>query len=247
MQNSIYAIKRAALAAAIAAAVAFAAQAGELRMAQNGQPEPATPPALSEPAPAAPAPSLPPAPGTPAKKLPPIDGPLSDAFKGHALTPDEVASPPQPQFDLAALPFAARTMHQLLLEAAQAGAIEKLRPYAGVGDNMTLFSFGGVEGDPIEFLKSLSGDGEGYEILAIMQDVLQAGFVQLEAGTENEIFVWPYFHSMPIENLTPAQRVELYRLVTHDDYEDMKGFGAYNFYRVGITPDGRWQFFVAGD
>ncbi len=172
----------------------------------------------------------------------------TDTLKGHAITADEIgAAPPQPQFDLAALPFSARKMHELLLEAVKAGDIEKLRAYIGTGDNMTLLSFGGIEGDPIEFLKSLSGDGEGYEIMAILQDVLQAGFVKLEAGSENEIYIWPYFHSLPIDKLTPVQRVDLYRIVTHGDYEDMKGFGAYNFYRVGITPDGRWQFFVAGD
>ena len=38
-----------------------------------------------------------------------------------------------------------------------------------------------------------------------------------------------------------------FRLPTHGDFEDMKSFGAYNFYRVGITPQGRWRFFVAGD
>jgi hypothetical protein len=27
----------------------------------------------------------------------------------------------------------------------------------------------------------------------------------------------------------------------------MKNYGAYIFYRSGITPEGRWQFFVAGD
>jgi len=27
----------------------------------------------------------------------------------------------------------------------------------------------------------------------------------------------------------------------------MKAFGTYIFYRVGITPDGHWAFFVAGD
>jgi hypothetical protein len=169
-----------------------------------------------------------------------------DAMNGHAVQPGSQTSA-EPLFDLSVLPFPARKMHDLLLEAARTGDIEKLRPYAGTGENMTLFSFGGFDGDPIAFLKSLSGDGEGYETLAILQDVLQAGFVKLEAGTENEIYVWPYFHSVPIESLTPAQRVDLYRLVTHGDYEDMKAFGAYNFYRVGITPDGRWQFFVAGD
>jgi hypothetical protein len=52
---------------------------------------------------------------------------------------------------------------------------------------------------------------------------------------------------VPLDRLTPPQRVELFKIVTAGDYEDMKSYGAYIFYRVGITPDGRWQFFVAGD
>jgi hypothetical protein len=153
----------------------------------------------------------------------------------------------EPLFDLSLLPFPARKMRELLLEAAKSGDIEKLRPFIGSGDDKTLLSFGGLDGDPIDFLKSMSGDGEGFEILAILQDVLDAGFVHLEKGTENEIFVWPYFYAVPLGKLTPQQRVELYRLVTHGDFEDMLSFGSYNFYRVGITPEGRWQFFVAGD
>ena len=36
-------------------------------------------------------------------------------------------------------------------------------------------------------------------------------------------------------------------IVTAGDFDDMKQFGAYIFYRVGITPAGQWTFFVAGD
>ena len=43
------------------------------------------------------------------------------------------------------------------------------------------------------------------------------------------------------------QRVELFKIVTAGDFDDMKQFGAYIFYRVGITPAGQWTFFVAGD
>jgi hypothetical protein len=41
--------------------------------------------------------------------------------------------------------------------------------------------------------------------------------------------------------------VELFKIVTAGDYEDMKTYDAYVFYRVGITSQGRWAFFVAGD
>ena len=154
---------------------------------------------------------------------------------------------PEISYDLSELPFPTRRMHELILEATRAGEIEKLRAYIGTGDNMTLLSLGGVDGDPIEFLKQQSGDEKGHEILAILEEVLEAGYVKLDAGTEREIYVWPYFFAMPINDLTDRQMVELFRIVTYGDFQDMEDFGGYIFYRVGITPTGRWQFFVAGD
>ncbi len=154
---------------------------------------------------------------------------------------------PEVLHDLSLLPFPARRMRELLIEAAKSGDIEKLRPLIGTGDSATQLALGGIDGDPIEYLKSLSGDQQGYEILAMLEEVLEAGFVRIDAGSEAELYVWPYFFTTPLAKLTPAQRVELYRLVTHGDYEDMKAFGAYNFYRTAITPQGKWQFFVAGD
>jgi hypothetical protein len=104
-----------------------------------------------------------------------------------------------------------------------------------------------IEGDPITFLKGLSGDAEGQEILAIMEEVLNAGYVHVDAGTPQELYVWPYFFAVPLDKLDARQRVELFKIVTAGDYDSMKQFGAYIFYRVGIAPDGQWAFFVAGD
>lgn len=168
--------------------------------------------------------------------------------KGHVNIPGVPEyKVPEVLQDLSLLPFPARRMRELLIEAARSGDIEKLRPLIGKGDSATQLALGGADGDPIDYLKSLSGDQQGYEILAMLEEVLEAGFVRLDAGTEAELYVWPYFFATPLARLTPQQRVELYRLVTHGDYEDMKAFGAYNFYRTAITPQGKWQFFVAGD
>ncbi|MFZ1815662.1 MAG: hypothetical protein WBO55_08210 [Rhizobiaceae bacterium] len=164
---------------------------------------------------------------------------------GHPL--GEQFEVPAIQRDLTVLPFPVAKMRELLIEAARSGDLEKLRPFIGAGDDMTIFSFGGIEGDPIDFLKSISGDGDGMEILAILLDVLETGFVHLEPGTENELYVWPYFFAVPLEKLDAPQKVEMFRLLTSGDYEEMKSFGTYLFYRVGITPQGRWRFFVAGD
>ncbi|WP_421852167.1 hypothetical protein [Oricola sp.] len=145
------------------------------------------------------------------------------------------------------LPEAVRRTRAMIMEAAQRADFEALRPLIGSGEEMTQLSLGGYEGDPVAFLRSLSGDQEGHEILAILIEVLEAGYAIYDPGTPNETFVWPYFVATPLEDLSPTQRVDLFKLVTSGDFEDMRAFGAYIFYRAGISPDGRWRFFVAGD
>jgi len=149
--------------------------------------------------------------------------------------------------DPAMLPESAQRMRQLILEAAATGDPEKLRPLLGTGPTATQLAFGQIDADPVDYLRSISGDAEGQEILAILIDLLNAGFVRIDAGNADETYVWPYFAALPLESLSPPQRVELLRLVTAGDVEDMKAYGAYNFYRIGISPDGEWRFFMAGD
>lgn len=181
--------------------------------------------------------------------------PTSDEPADEDDEPADLARPsveddgPLPEiiYNLDRVPEPVRRLHDRIVEAAKSGDIERLRPLIGLGEDMTQLSLGGMDGDPIAFLKGLSGDPEGQEILAIMEEVLNAGFVHLEPGTPNELYVWPYFFGIPLDKLDPRQRVELFKIVTAGDYEDMKTFGTYIFYRVGITPEGRWAFFVAGD
>lgn len=167
----------------------------------------------------------------------------------NALRPNLEAGDETPEivYDLEALPDPVRRMHRLIVEACKSGDLERLRPLLSVDAEGTRLSFGGVEGDPIAFLREVSGDEDGQEILAILLEVLQAGYVHLDAGTPAEMYVWPYFFALPLDSLDQRQRVELFTLVTAGDYQDMKVFGAYIFYRVGITPEGRWSFFIAGD
>lgn len=154
---------------------------------------------------------------------------------------------PKVHSDLSTLPFPTRKMRELILEVANSGDIEKFRPFIGTGNDMTMLSLGGFEGDPIEFLKSISGDPQGHELLAIIAELLESDFVLIDEGTEREVYVWPYFYAYSLEKLTPQQRVKLFKLLTYGDYQEMESFGAYIFYRIGITPKGRWRFFVAGD
>ncbi|TGQ66940.1 hypothetical protein EN829_019005 [Mesorhizobium sp. M00.F.Ca.ET.186.01.1.1] len=160
---------------------------------------------------------------------------------------DPEAPLPEVVYDLGKLPEPVRRMHGLIIEACKSGDIEKLRPLVGKGDGMTQLSLADIDGDAIAFLKGLSGDPDGQEILAILEEVLNAGYVHVDAGTPQELYVWPYFFALPLDKLDARQRVELFKIVTAGDFDDMKQFGAYIFYRVGITPAGQWTFFVAGD
>lgn len=217
-------------------------------------PSPVTPPANNDnTAPGTTVP-MPDPPGT----KPSDNGQPADTDKSEPETPsgsggitspraDPDAPPPAVVYDLDKLPEPVKRMHGLIIDACKTGDIEKLRSLIGSGDSMTQLSLGDIDGDPITFLKGLSGDGDGQEILAILEEVLSAGYVHVDTGTPQELYVWPYFFALPLDKLDPRQRVELFKLVTASDYDDMKQFGAYIFYRVGITPTGQWLFFVAGD
>lgn len=169
-----------------------------------------------------------------------------EADEPEAAETDDIPVP-EIRYDLDLLPEPVRRMRALIMEACLSGDIERLRPLLSGGENATQLSFGTMPADPIEFLRNLSGDDQGHEILAILYEVLAAGYVQLDEGEPGEMYVWPYFFAVPLDSLDGRQRVELFKIVTAGDYEDMKNFGAYIFYRVGISPEGRWVFFVAGD
>jgi hypothetical protein len=162
---------------------------------------------------------------------------------GKSGTP---AALPEPITDLSKLPDKVRQTRTRILDAAKSGDLVKVQTVMQSNEMMPVFSFGGDK-NPVEFWKSSYPDSDGLEALAILVEVLEMPFVHLDKGTPQEMYVWPYFYSMPLKQLTAEQKVELFRLVTGSDWREMLDFGAYIFFRVGISPGGVWHFFVAGD
>jgi hypothetical protein len=148
--------------------------------------------------------------------------------------------------DLARLPAPVARTREQILAAARSGDLDKLAALMRSGPVMPVFTFGDDK-DPVAFWKANYPDSEGIEALSILVSILEAGFVHVDQGTPQDMFVWPYFVRVPLKMLSPPQRVELFRIVTGADYKDMVDFGVYVFYRLGIAPDGSWHFFVAGD
>ena len=171
---------------------------------------------------------------------------IAQAATDSAAAPASQGTLPPILRSEADLPDPVRQMRQRLMEVARAGDIEALRALMNEQPEPPAVSLGDP-GDPIEYLKALATDAEGREILAILLEVLESGFVRVSPGTPDELYVWPYFAQYPPDALTPPQLVELFTLLTASDYEEMRSYGSYTFFRVGIAPSGRWLFFLAGD
>ncbi len=153
---------------------------------------------------------------------------------------------PQIHYGTDGLPKPVARIRAQILDAALSGEIEALRPVLESNEMPPALTQGTIE-DPIDYLREASGDEAGREILALLSEILEAGWVHVDVGTPQEMYIWPYFTRYPLDGLTPVQEVELYRILTAGDVEEMRDFGAYIFYRVGIGPDGTWHYFIAGD
>jgi hypothetical protein len=182
----------------------------------------------------------------------------TETIRPPAVTPPErmfkpVARPADPAGpaagvigDLSQLPAAVAATRTRILAAARSGELQQVLAVMQASEKLPVFSFS-EDKDPVGFWRSNYPDSGGVEVLSILINVLEAGFVHVDVGTTQEVYIWPYFARLPLKSLTPQQKVELFRIVTGADYKEMVEFGAYSFYRVGIAPDGTWHFFVSGD
>ncbi|NTF31367.1 hypothetical protein [Rhizobium skierniewicense] len=179
----------------------------------------------------------------------PMPDPLVNRTSGEQPAADQAETPQisaQIEHDIGKAPEPVRRLRQLIIDAASTGDIEKLRPLVNPGPNQARVD-GDSGNDPIAALKSFSGDPDGLEVLAIIIDLLSTGYAKIDAGTPDEMYVFPYFAGKSLTTLTPTEKVELLRIITAGDLADMQEYGNYSFYRIGISPDGQWKFFTAGD
>ena len=144
--------------------------------------------------------------------------------------------------DVSKLPAEVQRMRQAILQAAMSGDIEELRLPIDMNELHPIFAKDRTP-DPIGYLKSVSADGNGREMLAILFNLLTTGYAIKNAGTKNEMIVWPYHAAIPLSGLTPSQEVEIYRFLPPARVKEMAAAGKYSFYSVGIGRDGVWHYF----
>lgn len=171
----------------------------------------------------------------PEKDASPVAGPAAAAETPAAPSGNPVQLPPPVQ-----------RMRDRILAAARTGDLETLLALMRANGGMPIFSHTQKQ-DPAAYWRENYPDSDGLEILAILISILETQPVRADAGTPKEAFVWPYFARLPVKSLTPAQKVELFRVVTGSDYKEMLERGRYVFYQVGIGPDGTWRYFLASE
>lgn len=166
--------------------------------------------------------------------------------KSTASQNSPAGAPPKVHYGTAGLPAPVLEMRDAILSAVRSGRIEDLRTAVELNEIKPIVADKPV-GDLITHWRQASGDGEGREILAVLGELLDSGYVVLPIGRDlenNRVYVWPYFAELPLASLTPAQDVELLRLVPVEVFKEMKQTGRYSHYKLGIGADGTWHFMM---
>jgi hypothetical protein len=136
-------------------------------------------------------------------------------------------------------------MREAILSAVSTGRIEDLRHAYELNELKPDLAAEPVA-DPVAYWQRISGDGRGLEVLAALGQILEAGYVVLPTGRDlenNRIYVWPYFAEVPLAGLTPAQDVELMRLLGAATALNLRATGRYSWWRIAIGADGVWHSF----
>ena len=150
----------------------------------------------------------------------------------HAARTLQVFPPQAESEDVAGLPAEVEEKRRAILEAAQSGdeeAVAALADEAGFE-----YTFGGpVEGGPAEYWRQIESERPLEQLATILQ---------LPPTLSRGLYVWPFAYDKTEDELTDYERELLEPLGEGGAFAD-----GYFGWRAGITPDGRWVFFVAGD
>ena len=134
------------------------------------------------------------------------------------------------------LPTDVAETHFSLLEAAESGDYELLRPLLPASGFSYTFG-GGAPGGPIAYWQQVEAQS-GEQPIEILARILRLPYT-LSGGT----YVWPFAYDKQEDELTAHERELLGDLANA-----YSGAGSgYLGWRAGIEPDGTWRFFIAGD
>jgi hypothetical protein len=123
-----------------------------------------------------------------------------------------------------------------IFEAAVACDLDRLGALAGPDLHHSF----GESGSPAAYWRR--AEEESRPVLRQMAEVLLT-----TPAEAHGFWIWPAFFTRPMTDWTAADRDEARRLLGETALEEAAELGEYLGYRLAIHPEGRWQYFVAGD
>jgi hypothetical protein len=171
--------------------------------------------------------------------------PASKAQSAQSAKAPSAKATPEILRNVATLPSPVAKMRTEILQAAASGDIERMREPVDLNE-IPPMAAKEKTGNLVAYWKSVSGDGQGREVMAVLVKLFRTGFVRKPQKDGGTMYVWPYFAEMPLNKLTPAQEVELLTLISPAQMKEMRAKGYYDGYRIGIAQDGVWHFFLTG-
>lgn len=149
----------------------------------------------------------------------------------HAARTLRLFPPAAEDEPVSTLPEAVEETRTLVLRAAQSGDPEAVAEL--VDPDEFSYTFGSpVAGGPAEHWQQI-GEERPLEMLATV--------LQLPYTLSQGVYVWPFAFDKTPDDLTEYERKLL------EPLEFTFAGDSYLGWRAGITPDGRWIFFIAGD
>lgn len=146
------------------------------------------------------------------------------------------------------LPAAVAETRREIVGAAVQCDFDRLEELALGGSASFSYSFG-EDGDPAGYWRRQEGSDRPPQPLRFLVGLLGRPHRLLEpehGGTAH--YVWPSAFGYDSWDAVPEEDKEALKpLYTEEDFAGFEQFGGYIGYRVGITVEGDWIFFVAGD
>ncbi len=180
----------------------------------------------------------------------PMPDPLVDRtaveLKDDEIAAPDVVEPVEVLTDVSKIPVPVARMRELIVEAAASGDIERLRPLLGKGPTQTQVTATAGEDDPIAALKVFPATRTASKFWPSSSMSCRRASCLRQGYSRGGLCLALFRREAALVADRPGKGRPL---PTGDrgDFAGMEEFGTYNFYRVGITPDGKWKFFVAGD
>ena len=136
------------------------------------------------------------------------------------------------------LPAAVEQTLAALLEAAESGDYEALRPL--ISDSFE-YTFGSpVEGGPIAYWQRLEAETDERPLESL------AAILKMPYVLSRGYYVWPWAYAAESSDDLSPHEAELLAPLGAPGRFFPEGTG-YLGWRAGIAPDGTWAFYVAGD